>query len=230
MGEITLGTCRLCNNSGWLLSVNSEELCADCEDVWAQDVEQNSRILSESLDIIDRSQNFKTRLSRAETAIHCCKRLQKYESRGIATIGTPPSEAIRRIKEAKQGIIENYVTDELLKARTKSHNAVTASGKVSPYSKVIDKIGEFYGELSDVSNLEELERETRVEMDQARLAAELEKAEKAEFKGQKKKAIDAYMDALFVIRKDSIDDAQQSDQIHEIKEKIRGLGGKIPMN
>ncbi len=93
---------------------------------------------------------------------------------------------------------------------------------------MIDKIGEMYGELDDVSELERVEIEAREEMDRTRLQVELSKAEKAEFKGQKKKALDAYLDALFVIRKDSIDDSHQQKEIDAIEEKIRSLGGKIP--
>jgi hypothetical protein len=79
-----------------------------------------------------------------------------------------------------------------------------------------------------VSVLQPLEQEARAYMDKARLDNELEKAEKAEFKGQKKKALDAYLDALFLIRKDSIDDAKQQKEISQIELKIRELGGEVP--
>lgn len=61
-----------------------------------------------------------------------------------------------------------------------------------------------------------------------RLAVELEKAEKAEFKGQNKKALDAYLEALFVLRKDKIPDTEQAHEVDMIEGKIANLGGDIP--
>jgi hypothetical protein len=224
-----MATCRLCNKSGWFLQTSPEKLCSNCELFWESDVEQHGRIIRESVKLIENSKNFRTRLSRISVAMRSCEQLLKYERHGIETIATPPSEAIQKLKNTRQSLAESYVQDELVKARTKSRNAASSTGMVSPFAKVIEKIGELYGEMSDVSKLEILERETREEMDHAHLAGELDKAEKAAFKGQKKKAIDAYLDALFVIKKDSIDDALQQKQITEIESKIRDLGGEIPI-
>ncbi len=48
------------------------------------------------------------------------------------------------------------------------------------------------------------------------------------FKGQKKRACEAYLDALYLLRKDSIPDDQQRTQILEIESKIKELGGEVP--
>ena len=65
-------------------------------------------------------------------------------------------------------------------------------------------------------------------MDAVRLGVEIERAEKLAFKGQKKRACDAYLDALYLLRKDSIPDDQQRTQIIEIESKIKELGGEVP--
>lgn len=49
------------------------------------------------------------------------------------------------------------------------------------------------------------------------------KAERFEFKGETKKAISAYQDALFYLKKDDIDDSQQSVEIAEVEAKIQLL-------
>jgi hypothetical protein len=178
--------------------------------------------------LINKSKKLDTRLSRIEVALRSCRHLLRYEERGIETIGTPPSEAIAELQEAKVKIIKETAEEDLEKARSKSENAATPASKVSPFAKVIERIGGLYQHLDDVSVLQPLEQEARAYMDKARLDNELEKAEKAEFKGQKKKALDAYLDALFLIRKDSIDDAKQQKEISQIELKIRELGGEVP--
>ena len=65
-------------------------------------------------------------------------------------------------------------------------------------------------------------------MDAVRLGVEIERAEKLAFKAQKKRACDAYLDALYLLRKDSIPDDQQRTQIIEIESKIKELGGEVP--
>lgn len=51
----------------------------------------------------------------------------------------------------------------------------------------------------------------------------LEAARKAEFKGQKKKALDQCQDALYFLYNDEIDDSLQAEKIVEIEAKISEL-------
>ena len=223
-----MATCRLCNKSGWFLRTTDDGLCQPCDELRNLDTEQYGRIVGESIKLIEKSRVLKTRLGRIDDAIRACQELLKYDHRKIKTLVTWPSEAIEELERVRRKIVLKEIDDQLVKARTKSQNATTSASKISPYNKIIDTIGSFYQVLDDVSELERIEQETRVEMDEVQLAAELERAERAEFKGQKKKALDAYLDALFLIRKDSIDDAHQVSEIRHIEAKVRDLGGKIP--
>lgn len=223
-----MSTCRQCNKSGWFLRTSPEGLCQQCELIWALDVQQHGRILQESIKLIETSKNLKTRLSRIDVALRSCREMRKYEQRGVKTFETPPSIAIAELERVRTQVIESTIEDELVRARTKSQNATTPAGRISPFSRVVDKIGELYPQTEDVSGLEKLEQDVRVEMDRAQLTSELEKAEKAEFKGQRSKALNAYLDALFVVLKDSIDDALQEQEISHIESKIRELGGQVP--
>jgi hypothetical protein len=60
----------------------------------------------------------------------------------------------------------------------------------------------------------------------------IEEAEKAEFKGDKAKAIDLYLDALYTVKKyqfkTSGHQKQQEDKIASIENKILSLGGTLP--
>jgi hypothetical protein len=71
---------------------------------------------------------------------------------------------------------------------------------------------------------ETLEREVLQEMDQVHIEALMLEAEKEEFKGNTRKALDKYKDALFEIRKDRIDDDLQRSLIERIEGCIGRLG------
>ena len=60
---------------------------------------------------------------------------------------------------------------------------------------------------------------------QTQLNAYLDEAKKAEFKGQRKKALDRYYDALYFLKHDEIEDALQQEHLSAIEAKINELGG-----
>ena len=55
----------------------------------------------------------------------------------------------------------------------------------------------------------------------------LEAARKAEFKGDKKKALDRYYDAVYFLRRDDVKDSLEEDIIGEIELKVKELGGSL---
>lgn len=56
----------------------------------------------------------------------------------------------------------------------------------------------------------------------------MEKAERLVFKGQNKRACDAYLDALYLLRTDSTPDAEQGVEQATIEANIVALGGTVP--
>lgn len=52
-------------------------------------------------------------------------------------------------------------------------------------------------------------------------------AERFEFKGNLKKALDSYQDVLFFLKKDEIDDAQQKTDLNRIENKIEQLKANL---
>ncbi len=71
--------------------------------------------------------------------------------------------------------------------------------------------------------MDQLEARVRRFSHQTQLNAYLEAARKAEFKGQKKKALDQYLEALYFLRSDEIDDSLQAEKISELEAKISEL-------
>lgn len=68
-----------------------------------------------------------------------------------------------------------------------------------------------------------MEIKVRKFLHETQLNAFLEEARKAEFKGNKKKALDQYKEALYFLRNDEIDDSLQAGKIKEIEKKISEL-------
>ena len=78
-------------------------------------------------------------------------------------------------------------------------------------------------ELRDQAKLDQLEARVRRFSHETQLNAYLEAARKAEFKGQKKKALEQYKEALYFLKTDEIDDLSQAEEISKIEAKISEL-------
>ena len=223
-----MATCKFCEDSGWLLSTNREGLCGSCAIVWKEEVSQSLRIAKQSLQIASSTKKLDTMLSRLKLALDKFHELLKYERRGIATTEPSPSEGIKTIKTGRQTMVLEWVEQEFANARSKSQTGTTPASKIRPYTKLLENFSSIYTELDDVKEIKEIESDVRQEMDTVRLSVEIERAEKLAFKGQKKRACNAYLDALYLLRKDSIPDDQQRTEILEIESKIKELGGEVP--
>ena len=77
---------------------------------------------------------------------------------------------------------------------------------------------------SDPTTGETIELELKSLIHKTKLDKFLEAAKKAEFKGNKKKAIDQYQEALYFIRNDDVPDDQQGQYIEKIESKLKELG------
>jgi cell division FtsZ-interacting protein ZapD len=77
------------------------------------------------------------------------------------------------------------------------------------------------------SQLDAIEQRARQLHHKTRLNTFVDAASKAEFKGQLKKALDQYQEALYFLRSDDIEDAQQTGEIEGIEAKIAEMTEKI---
>lgn len=97
--------------------------------------------------------------------------------------------------------------------------------RITKISKIIAKAKEYQTKLNDPKSIESFISDLEAAAHQLQLNTYIETAEKAEFKGSKKKAIDQYLEALYFLKTDDIDDKLQKDQIEEIETKIAELKG-----
>ncbi len=110
-------------------------------------------------------------------------------------------------------------------ARARAELSTSSQAKVNHLSKTLLKVRDYKHRAKHPTLLNTLERNLESEIHSTQLGAFLDEARKAEFKGQRKKALDKYFEALYFLRHDAIDDSLQEDSIGPIQAKIAELGG-----
>lgn len=191
------------------------------------DVEQKARIIKESAEIVEKSKKLETRLSRSDVIVALARDLYKYERLGIPTLNPPPSALGKTFSDRRNQIIIESLAEEVKTARQKAALATGARSKVNHLMKSLLRVREYAEKLADRSPLTTLEAELKQEIHAIQLHEYLDAARKAEFKGNKKKALDQYYEALYFLRHDDIDDQLQEASIAEIEGKIKALGGNV---
>jgi len=105
----------------------------------------------------------------------------------------------------------------------KAKLATSSRTSVGEANKALLKIRDAKEELEDPSRLDTLEARVKTFSHETQLNTFIEAARKAEFKGQKKKAIEQYQEALFFLKNDDIDDELQGREISKLEKKIAEL-------
>ncbi len=225
-----MGKCKLCGVSGWLIATGRDSLCSQCQAAIAIDVRSRKRVMDDCIKLIDQSRKIETRLSRLSMLLEHAGALHKYETRGIATIDPPPSAVLEHYHNARDEIILDSLKEQCEAAITKARAATTTRTKLTPLSKVLSKIDEYRDQVDEPEAVAPLRVRIRYIMQLIELGDYLDKARKAEFKGQHKKALDQYYEALYFIMKDNIHPQIVDKYSASIRAKISELGGEIPPN
>jgi len=218
-----MAQCKMCGQKGLLLSVSANGLCKSCEPIVVMDVQQRGRIMQDCMKLVAESKNMETRLSRCDLLVEHAQFLLEYEHKGIPTISPLPSELLTEYNAMRDQIVLEGVTAEVEKALAKAEIVATSRTSINETNKALFKIREGRQELRDQAKLDQLEARVRRFSHETQLNAYLEAARKAEFKEQKKKALDQYQEALYFLRSDEIDDSLQAEKIGEIEAKISEL-------
>jgi len=221
-----MGQCIWCGRKGIFVSVDRNNLCRNCQPAIYLDIQQRGRIVEESQKLIEKSENFKTRIHRIGVILEHAQALTQYEEKGVSTITPPPSECEKHYIDLKNELTYENITSEIEKIMNKAKIALSAKTKMTEANKAVLKIIERKKELQDedkIDNLNKKEKDIKNFMHKTQLNEFLEEAKKAEFKGQQSKALDKYQEALYFLQTDEIDDSLQKEKIDGIKSKISEL-------
>ncbi len=128
----------------------------------------------------------------------------------------------------KDQLIVEAMQEEVVNARRKADVASRAKGKVTALTKTLLAVREYKTRTSRPDVLNAIERDLEVQVHGVQLDGYLDEARKAEFKGNEKKALDQYYEALYFLKHDSVSDERQQEQISSIEAKIAELGSTPP--
>ena len=218
-----MATCKWCRKGGIFIRVDRYGLCNNCSDAILIDVNSRVKVIQESKDIINSSKKLDTVLSRLDTIVMHAQELRKYEDAGISLLTPPPSDLISYTEKKKDDMIISFTHKDVDGWMVKADSAASPKTQITQASKALAIIMEAKKKLLDPYKLNELELRTKKYIHDTQFGIYIDAAQKAEFKGQKKKAIDQYQEALYFLKTDDIDDADQIDQIRELEEKINAL-------
>lgn len=217
--------CKCCVHG---FPVNPDGLCEICAPIVQLDVSQSIRIIKDSLKLVNTSKKLDIQLSRCDVLLDHARALYQYEVLGIPSINPAPSYFLEVYKNKKDELILSALTDEVEKAKTKADLSSGVKSKLNHLSKTLFKVQEYKGRADNPSILNVLEKVLRDLIHATQLNGFLEEAKKAEFKGQTKKALESYYDALYFLKNDDIEDSLQSEHMNKIEGKIAALGGNLP--
>lgn len=203
--------------------MSDEGLCDSCYPAYVNEVRQRFRIITDCIRLIDESKKTETRLSGCDLLVEHAEALRIYEEKGIPTITPSPSQLVNDYTRMRDKIILDGARDEVDKALAKAKVAATAKTSITAANKALLNIREAREELGDHPVLKQHESRIRRFTHETQLNDFLEKAKKAEFKGNKKKALDQYQEALYFLKTDEVDDSLQKEHIKEIEAKIKDL-------
>lgn len=221
-----MGKCKMCGKGGIFFSVNKYGLCPSCHAAVVLEVQTNVRVIKESLDLVEKSKNLSTRLSRCDIAEQYARKLIKYENLGIPTTDPPPGQIISTIMDLRRDSVIQAARQVMQEAEAKASVAAGLKDAAKHYNSALVKVIEYAQKLDDQpSELLEMQTQLKEKARQATLGALIEEAEKAEFKGHVTKAIDKYTEALYLLTRASNDDGtdKYGREIAEIQERIKKL-------
>lgn len=222
-----MAQCKWCDDSGWFLDVDDNGFCRECRPI-SIELGSRLRVLQDSVKLAKEGKTVATRISRCDLAIEHTEYLLQFEEKGIETISPYPTELLTQLRSARTEIVVTEASILTEKAIQKSQVATTPKSKENALTAGLLKVRELANnyELSGDLEIKSLEDTLRSEVHRATLAGFEEAAKKAEFKGNTKKAIDQYQEALFFLLNDDVDDSQQRADIARIEGKIKELNSK----
>lgn len=224
-----MSKCKICNNSGLLLSVNKHGLCPKCVQQIYPTIIRMLDIFNESQKIIKESKNYKTRLSRCELINSILERLAPYEAIGLTEDVFPIKiqEILNINVNTKKIIIKEAIYSTYEDIRTKVNASSSPKTKINACNNGLLKFRELSKEFGNLKEIVKVETELRKLAHTLEFNSFIEQAKKAEFKENFKKALDRYQEALFFLKSDDIDDSEQKDSIEKLELKISDLKLRI---
>lgn len=222
-----MANCKNCLRSGLFLSVDHNGLCGSCSPLVIMDITQKGRLISDCMKLVDESKNLDVQITRYDFLMENLRALLVYEKKGIPTISPLPSFLHQQYAGKRDKLVLDHLASAFEAATYRVPLTISAKSKINQLNKILLKARDYKDRLVTRTSLDALERRIIEMIHKIQLEGYLNDASKAEFKGQRKKALDQYYEALYFLKHDEIDDALQAAHISKIEAKIAELGAAM---
>jgi hypothetical protein len=186
-------------------------------------IARHVEIIEESNEILMKTKNFKTKIGRIETIKSNVDILEnEYLSKGIVIKGIHTDQIMSELNDMFNLSVEEEALRQSQKHMDKARVVKTATAKINNANKSLLVLKDFKDEYGYENP--EMIKEIGFFIFESQLNEYITKAEKEEFKGNHKKSLDAYLDALFFVENEKV--SNQEMTIRNLNEKIKTIREK----
>jgi hypothetical protein len=215
-----MAECKYCGTKGWLNKVDSNGLCSRCEIVYLPIITNRSLQVIESGQIISKSKNISTILTRIRFAIQCLEELEVYHLKGIPTISSPPRNIIKELEIERSKVLDEFILEQKTLTRAAAKNASTPASKLGGYKKALGRMENLLIQVPDLQNLKLALEKIRSERDILRAKMSKDKADIWISKGKVEKALEILIDAKNELTQNKTLDIDRQETIAVITKMI----------
>lgn len=187
----------------------------------SQRVEELAGQIDRCVPALAKTRAIAKKLALYDEMIVAAEALQALEQRGEATISPPPSEILPGFRREREELIRAEIEAIARKAMAAAEAEVVEK-RAAIVQKAVQKAAEWEGLLPE-GQVAQPVAELKALLHVARLEAMVEEARRYEFKGESKRALDLYQEALYMVLNDEVPDEQQQEEIAALDGKIRAL-------
>lgn len=218
-----MAECKYCGAKGWLNKVDSNGLCNRCEITYLPIIVNRSLQVIESGQIISKSKNIGTILTRIRFAIQCLEELEIYHLKGIPTISSPPRNIIRELEDERSKVLDEFILEQHAQSRAAAKNASTPASKLGGYKKVLRRMENLLVQVPDLQHLKLAVGKIKSERDILRAKLSIDKANIWIAKGKAQKALELLIGAKNGIHQNRTLDIDQQEIIGIITKMIEEM-------
>lgn len=214
--------CRFCGCSSWLFGLTAAGLCANCEHLVSAEVEQRLKVLADSAQAAESTQNPRTKLDRLGLVVVQLEALVAHERKGIATTLVSAERRLKETERQRDALLARTVKQDL----DDTMRAVRAEPDPERKAKLLLGLGLRLQELSAGARvkgpLPALERKVAHAAWRVRLDAALSRA-RSEERSSPAAAVKAYREALTLLGSPDASSAAAIDQRLRILQRLEAL-------
>lgn len=219
--------CAGCGGQYLRRKITDQPLCEKCAGPVLGEIQQILRQISESQDLINNGKTVATRMGRIDFIIDICDQIAPYFDAGVKLDGFDPHEVIRTAEYARPTILREEAEKIASEAVDKSALATTSRTSANALARGREKLRQLSREYDCEGIIKDLDAQMARASASVEAKGHVESAEKAEMKGNKKKALDCYIDALYHLQNDDVPDEEQTDMISELENRIQRLRSEL---